>query len=120
MSEFVEYLKEVFERFGPVQPKRMFGGHGLFHDGLMFGLIAADTLYLKADDATATHFQDRGLPRFEYEKAGRKVKLSYYLAPEDIFDDPEEAAIWARRAFEAALRADRKPARKRKLRTRST
>lgn len=120
MSEFVEYLKEVFERFGLVQAKRMFGGHGLFHDGLMFGLVADDTLYLKADDATATHFQDRGLPRFEYQKADRKVKMSYYLAPEDIFDDPEVAATWARRAFEAALRANQKPAGKRKRRTRPT
>lgn len=109
MTEFVEYLQEVFEEFGPVQARRMFGGHGLFRDGLMFGLVADDTLYLKADEATAVHFQDRDLERFEYGRAGKRVKLSYYQAPEEIFDDRSEAAEWARRAFDAALRAGRKP-----------
>lgn len=113
MSEFVAYLKEVFEEFGPVQTRRMFGGHGLFYDGLMFGLVADDTLYLKGDDATAPHFESRGLSRFEYSRAGRAVYLSYYMAPEEIFDNPGEAAKWARRAFEAALRAKKKPAGKR-------
>lgn len=112
MSEFVDYLAEVFEALGPVRPRRMFGGHGLFHDGLMFGLVADDTLYLKADDDTVPHFEERGMERFAYTKAGKVVKLSYYTAPEEIFDDPSEAAVWGRRAFEAALRADRKTGRK--------
>lgn len=112
MSEFVDYLKEVFEAFGPVQARRMFGGHGLFHDGLMFGLVADDTLYLKGDEVTASRFEEKGLLRFEYAKANKTVKLSYYMAPEEIFDDPGEAAVWARHAFEAALRAHRKPRKK--------
>lgn len=118
MSEFVAYLKEVFEKFGPVQTRRMFGGHGLFYDGLMFGLVAEDTLYLKGDDTTASLFESRGLPRFEYAKGGKIVYLSYYMAPEEIFDDPGEAALWAQRAFEAALRAKRKPAGKKPARKR--
>ena len=117
MSEFTDYLGEVFEEFGPILVKRMFGGHGLFHDGLMLGLVADDTLYLKADDESAHYFEDRGLPQFEYAKADRTVKMSYYLTPEEIFDDPVEAAVWAERAFEAALRADRKPAKRRKKRS---
>lgn len=40
MNEFVEYLKEVFREFGPVSARRMFGGHGIFFDGLMIGLVA--------------------------------------------------------------------------------
>jgi len=35
MSEYVEYLKEVFSEFGPIQPRRMFGGYGIFYEGLM-------------------------------------------------------------------------------------
>ena len=105
MSEFVEYLHEVFEQFGPIQARRMFGGYGIYHDGLMFGLVADDSLYLKADETTAEHFVSRGLGRFGYEKGGKLVKLSYYLAPEEVLDNPEAAALWARRAHEAALRA---------------
>jgi DNA transformation protein len=105
VSEFVEYLKEVFEQFGSVQARRMFGGYGIYHDSIMFGLVADDTLYLKADDVTAEHFTSRSLEQFEYDKGNKVVKMSYYLAPDEIFDDPEEATIWARRAFEAASRA---------------
>ncbi len=105
VSEFVEYLKEVFEQFGSVQARRMFGGYGIYHDGIMFGLVADDTLYLKADDITAEHFVSRSLDQFEYDKGNKVVKMSYYLAPDEIFDDPEEATIWARRALEAASRA---------------
>jgi len=46
MSQFVEYLHEVFERFGPIRIRKMFGGYGVYHGGLMFGLVADDTLYL--------------------------------------------------------------------------
>jgi DNA transformation protein len=96
MSEFSDYLKELFEQFGPIQARKMFGGHGLFHEGLMFGLVADETLYLKADKINASDFESLGLGQFEYEKAGKIIKMSYYLAPDDIFDDREEAALWAR------------------------
>jgi DNA transformation protein len=105
MSEYVEFLKEVFEQFGPIHPRRMFGGYGLFHKGLMFGLVADDVLYLKADDTLSTYFEERGLDQFQYEKRGKTFKMSYYMAPENIFDDPEEAKIWAARSYEAAVRS---------------
>ncbi len=106
MSEYIEFLKEVFELFGPIHPRRMFGGHGLFHKGLMFGLVADDVLYLKADETLATFFDERGLDQFQYKKQGKMFKLSYYMAPEEIFDDPVEAKGWAARSYEAAARAN--------------
>lgn len=107
MSEFVAYLNEVFEIFGAVTARKMFGGYGIYHDGLMFGLVADDTLYLKADAENAHHFEKLGLGKFEYIKDGKVMKISYYLAPADVMEDREQAAMWARRAFDAALRASR-------------
>lgn len=112
MSEFVEHLKEVFAPFGPIRAKRMFGGYGLYHDDLMFGLISDDVLYLKADKYSSIAFSERGLPPFAYERGGKTMKLSYYMAPQEIFEDAAQAKEWASRAFEAALRARRS---KRKL-----
>jgi DNA transformation protein len=111
LSEFVEYLKEVFEEFGPVQARRMFGGYGIYHNGVMFGLVADDTLYLKADETTAQYFHSKGLGQFEYEKGEKKVKMSYYLAPDEVLENPGEAKLWAERAYEVAVRTN---ARKRK------
>jgi len=107
MSEFVEHLQDVFAYFGPVTARRMFGGYGIYHDGLMFALVADVTLYLKADAVAASHFEGEGLGNFTYTTERKVVKMSYYRAPERIMDDRHEAAIWARRSFEAALRAQR-------------
>ncbi|MDC0662725.1 TfoX/Sxy family protein [Marinobacter sp. SS21] len=104
MSEYTDYLQEVFVQFGPVQARRMFGGHGIFHDGLMFALVSDETLYLKADDQCREAFIEAGLPPFEYEKQGKRMTMSYYQAPEEVLEDPDAAAEWARRSFGAALR----------------
>ena len=105
MSEFVEFLKEVFIDFGEIHGRKMFGGYGIYHNGVMFGLVADDTLYLKVDTDSVKEFEAKGLGPFEYDSGKKVIKMSYYLAPEDILDDPPEAAIWARRAYEAALRS---------------
>jgi DNA transformation protein len=107
MSEYVEYLKEVFEQFGPITVRKMFGGYGIYYNGLMFALVSDDILYLKADDENSGYFRKAGLSQFEYDKNGRAVKMSYYQAPDEIMEDHEEAAVWARRSYEAALRAQK-------------
>ncbi len=115
MNEFVAYLLEVFEQVGPLQARRMFGGHGLFREGLMFGLVADDTLYLKADAQNQPHFEALGLEPFHYHKGDKRMTIAYWQAPEHILEDRDEAAQWGRAAFAAALRADAaKPLRCRK------
>lgn len=105
MSTFVDFLHEVFEQFGPITTRRMFGGHGVYHDGVMFALIADDTLYLKTDSANLHHFEQAGLDPFRYDKNGTVIEMSYSMAPEEIMEDRELAATWAHRSFEAATRS---------------
>jgi DNA transformation protein and related proteins len=107
MSEYIAYLHEVFERFGAIRVRKMFGGYGLYHQGLMFALVAEDTLYLKADAENVGYFEEEGLGPFEYNKGGKIMKMSYYRAPDEIMDDRDQAAIWARRSFEAAFRSQK-------------
>lgn len=117
VDEFAQYMLDVFRLFGPVSLRRMFSGQGLFRDGLMFGLIFDETLYLKVDAETVGDFQRLGLPQFEYARQGRMVGLSFYQAPDSVLEDPHEANLWARRAYAAALRADAaKPASRRAVR----
>jgi DNA transformation protein len=105
ISEFVAFLVEVFQPLGAVRARRMFGGYGIYHEELMFGLVAADVLYLKADAKSAPDFCERGLARFSYVKQGKPVQLSFYAAPEEIFDDPDAAHDWGQRALAAARRS---------------
>lgn len=109
MSEFVASLQEVFERFGRIEGKRMFGGHGIYHEGRMFALVVRDTLYLKSDATSVGHFDRLRLPAFEYTRQGKTMKMSYREAPAEVFEDRDEAALWARRAWEAALRSGQAP-----------
>ena len=109
MSEYTDYLRELFEQFGPIESRPMFGGHGIYYQGIMFGLVMDEVLYLKADAVLAPQFEALGLQPFQYQKGERLVNLSFYQAPDEIFDDPEEARTWATRAYEAALRTSRRP-----------
>ena len=99
-----EELAEVFERFGRVSARRMFGGHGIFHEGRMFGLVSGERLYLKTDEESRAEFEANGLAPFEYMRSGKLTPTSYVEAPPEIYEDREEAARWARLAWEAVLR----------------
>lgn len=112
MSEFVTYLHEVFEEFGSIRSRKMFGGHGIYHDDLMFGLVADDELYLKTDADNLAEFEERGMSPFEFVMKGKVGKMSYWSAPEEIYEDPEQANHWAKLAYDAALRANAKKAKK--------
>jgi DNA transformation protein len=109
MSEFVQSLSEVFERFGRIVARRMFGGHGIYHDGRMFALVIRDTLYLKSDAGNVADFDRLQLPPFQFERDGKTMTMSYRQAPAELFEDRDEAAQWARLAWEAALRSGQKP-----------
>ena len=49
-ASFKEFLIEQMAGFGPVTIRPMFGGAGVYHDGLMFALVDDEVLYLKVDD----------------------------------------------------------------------
>jgi DNA transformation protein len=105
-SEFVEHVVETMRRFGPVEAKSMFGGWGLYHQGLFFALIAEDTLYLKTDAENRADFDALKLEPFVYaQKDGDTIVMSYRRAPEDALESPDVMAEWARRGYAAALRA---------------
>jgi len=109
MSSFVQSLHEVFEALGRIHTKRMFGGHGVYHEGRMFGLVFQETLYLKSDAQTVGFFDALGLPAFTYQREGKTATLSYRQAPAELFEDRSEATLWGRRAWEAAVRSGTPP-----------
>lgn len=108
-SEFVIAVLDLITPFSEVSSRKMFGGFGIFREGLMFGLIADNELYLKADKQSLHYFEDSDCPAFCYAKAdGKQYKMSYYRAPEAFFEEPEQTILWSQRAQDAALRAPRK------------
>ena len=104
MSDFIPFVQELLEDWASVSARRMFGGHGLYHEGLMFAIVMDNRLYLKADELNRPEFEALGLTPFTFPMKGRPVALSYWSAPDAIFDEPTEAVRWARSAWDAALR----------------
>jgi DNA transformation protein and related proteins len=102
---FLDFIKEQMAGFGPVTVRRMFGGAGFYRDGVMFGLVADDTLYFKADNETLQLFERQGSSPFAYGEKGRRTVMSYWRAPEACLDYPEEMVRWAEIAHGAALRS---------------
>ena len=104
MSDFIPFVQELLEGWAPVSARRMFGGHGLYHEGLMFAIVMDQRLYLKADEANRPEFEALGLAPFTYAMKGKEVALSYWAAPDTMFDEPSEAVRWAQSSWDAALR----------------
>jgi DNA transformation protein len=101
-----ELLVEGLSGLGPVRLRRMFGGAGLFLDGLMFALIADGVAYLKSDATTDPRFDAEGLGPFRYARPGKgTIAMRYRRLPERALDDPDELRDWARGAIAVARRS---------------
>ena len=104
-QEFADYLVELLTPLGRVTARRMFGGFGLYLDGLTFAIIVDDQLWLKADADNRAAFEALDLPPFTYQRQGKTATMSYYRAPDDALEAPALLLPWARNAYAAALRA---------------
>jgi DNA transformation protein and related proteins len=99
---FVDHVLDLVSLLGqPVQARRMFGGHGLYARGAMFGLLDDDELFLKTDEETRPRFVEAGCRRWVY---GEMRETSYFRPPDEAHEDATAMLPWARLALEAALR----------------
>jgi DNA transformation protein len=104
-TAFIAHLIDQLGAFGPVSARAMFGGFGLYSRGVMFALIAGETLYFKTDAINRPEFEAAGMGPFVYESKGRWTAMSYHEAPPDSLEDPDLLAELARGAYAAAQRA---------------
>lgn len=102
---FAEHVVDLLRGLGPVQARAMFGGHGLYLDGLMFALLADARFFVKVDAETLPVFEAERCPPFVFEAKGRRVALTYHEAPPEALDQPDVAVRWARLGVVAAQRA---------------
>ncbi|MCW6506681.1 TfoX/Sxy family protein [Lichenifustis flavocetrariae] len=98
-------IEDMFSRLGPVTIKRMFGGKGIYHAGLIVAVEFKGEILLKADADSAIAFEAAGARQWTYEgRKGKPIKMPYWSVPESALDDADEMAQWVRLAYEAALR----------------
>ena len=111
---FKAFLDEQFAPLPGVTIRKMFGGLGVFRDGIMFAMSVEDTLYLRCDPGRAADFEAEGSAPVVFKShTGKDMPMPYWRAPERLFDEPDEFRAWAERAFADAWRIKaEKPAKK--------
>jgi DNA transformation protein and related proteins len=100
-----DFIRELFAPFRPVAVKRMFGGLGIYAEGLMFGLVFDGVIYLRVDEASIPGFEREGSVPFVYPFASTmrgRPSRHFWRLPERLYDDPDELTVWAGRAFAIA------------------
>ena len=104
---FADFLREQLAPLGTIMLRRMFGKTGVFCDSVMLGMVTDDTLYFRVDDGNRVAFKEAATsPPLNYEKGGHTIDLSFWRAPDRLFDEPDELVTWARAALAAARRVE--------------
>lgn len=98
---FKQFVLDQLGDLGDVTARSMFGGVGLYHRGVFFGIIARDVLYLKVDDSTRRDYVRARMKPFK-PFPDRPSMKKYYAVPIDVLESPPELALWARKAVAAA------------------
>jgi len=109
-----DYLRWVLEQLAGAEGvsfRRMFGGFGLYRNGVFFGIISGDTLFFKVSDASRADYETRRMARFRPYRDRPLVSMSYYEVPADVLEDADECAQWAMRAVAAAAAKKKSPKR---------
>jgi DNA transformation protein and related proteins len=100
-----EALKALFEPFGSVTVKRMFGGSGIYAEGLCFAIEADGEVFLKTDPLSRADFSAADSAPFTYVAKGKSRPTSYWSLPTAAHEDDDELRRWARMGLDAARRA---------------
>jgi DNA transformation protein len=98
-------LKQLFEPFGEVTVKRMFGGHGVYAKGVCFAIEHGGEVFLKVDSLSQPTFAEAQSSPFIYAARGKPMPTSYWRLPELAHEEADELRRWASLGLEAARRA---------------
>jgi DNA transformation protein len=108
---FRAFVLEQLARVDSLRARAMFGGVGLYANDVFFGILAADTLYLKVDDSNRGQYEAEGMPAFQ-PYADKPTTMSYYQVPARVLEDADELTAWARASVRVAARAIPRKARR--------
>jgi DNA transformation protein len=117
-SEYIDYILDQLACVGEVSARRMFGGAGLYLNGLFFALIAHDTLYFKVDDSNRPDFETAGMGPFR-PFGEKSYAMHYYEVPIEVVEDDDTLRVWAAKALDVAQRALSAGRKKKRVKKRS-
>ena len=98
---------DLFSGLGAVRIRRMFGGKGVYFDGVIIAVELRGELMLKGDATVAPDYESAGAKQWTYvhSRHGKTVAMPYWTVPDGALDDPDEMTPWAKKAYEAGVRS---------------
>jgi DNA transformation protein and related proteins len=101
--EYRDFVLEQLGRVARVTSRSMFGGVGVYADGLFFALIAGETLYFKVDDTNRGDFEAIGME--PWRPFGGDKYMGYYELRPDLLEDTDALRPWVDKSVDVARRA---------------
>jgi DNA transformation protein len=101
-ADYLSYVLEQLAGLPRVTSRRMFGGIGLYSNGVFFGLIDNDTLFFKVNDSNRGDYVARNMAAFRPFRDKPDLSMSYFTVPADALEDRDELAVWARKSIAVA------------------
>ncbi len=100
-DEYLTYVLDQLGCIGCVESRRMFGGVGIYANGLFFALIADDVLYFKVGDSNRSDYEAAGMEPFR-PFADKPNVMSYYEVPIEVLENKDRLHEWAQKALKVA------------------
>ena len=71
------YIEEQLSKFDGIEYKKMFGGIGVFKEGIMFSMVTSkDKFFMRVDEQNVSAFKAKGMEAFNSVKKGKG--MPYY------------------------------------------
>ena len=104
---FLEYvLYDAMHGITGVTARAMFGAFGLYKEGVVFGIVDDDQLYLKVDQTNLSEYKACQSQPLTYEGKNKKeIVLPYWEVPVDVLEDREKLAEWVEASVHVSQRA---------------
>ena len=97
-DSFKDLILDQLGALAGVSSRAMFGGHGLYHGKVFFGIIYKGRLYFKTESTTRHAYLKRGMKPFR--PSAKQTLKTYYEVPLDIIEDRDQLSIWASKAIQ--------------------
>ncbi len=108
-KDYLDYvLAEPLRYVEGITSRPMFGGFGIYQNGIFFALIDDDQLYFKVDETNKKDYEAAGSQPCTYVMKGKTMAMDYWLVPEEVMSDPDSCRDWAMKSFEIALKKKKK------------
>ncbi len=99
MTDYVAYIIGQLASFGPMRARSMFGGFGIYKDGIIVGMVIENELYFKTDKESAKEYAALDSEPFSYHKDGKVITMSYWKVPADVLENRDRLSTFAFKAY---------------------